>query len=309
MPQPPAVHRIADPLVSAYERAWRRVLAEQQRIADDPARMVRRRRLEEVSRSIAKIMDRLDAETGDWIAKEFPRIYLAGLVDTARDVGIETTWTAIHQKAVEELAYRVYDDLLEATRHVRESTKLLIREVARAEGTFSLVGGETAEKAGRTMARILAEKGITAVTYKNGAKHGLAEYSEMNLRTTTALGYNHGSLNAAPDILYWEVFDGPECGWTFHDDPELANGKITTRDDAFSWPIAHPRCRRAFGARMDITTPKQIEELGLNPLTVGSGQTTFAQRAAQQAQDRVRAGRGARTPRTGRGARTPRRAA
>jgi hypothetical protein len=301
MPQPPSLQATADPLIESYRSAWERVLAEQESLLEDPRQWRRARRLEEVSRSIGSIMDGLDSEMSDWVSTQFPKTYGAGLVDGATAAGTSAVWTTVHQEAVEQLAYGIYNDLLSATTHVKDTTKDLIRTLARAEGTAALIGGETAQGAGRKLAKELAKNGISAVTYKNGAKHGLADYAEMNLRTTTALGYNNGTLNAAPETVFWEVFDGPGCGWTSHDDTEQALGKVVTRDEALSWPISHPRCRRAFGPRPDLNkTASSAEKLG----SVKDSQVN-----AQRAQDAERLAaqqRAARTARTARSSRTPR---
>jgi hypothetical protein len=57
-----------------------------------------------------------------------------------------------------------------------------------------------------------------------------------------AAGYRESGL-----IDEVEVFDGAECGWTEHDDPDLADGSTRTLDDADEYPTAHPNCQRAFG--------------------------------------------------------------
>jgi len=44
-----------------------------------------------------------------------------------------------------------------------------------------------------------------------------------------------------------EVYDGPDCGWTEHNDPDLADGSTRTLDEAQAYPISHPHCQRAFG--------------------------------------------------------------
>jgi hypothetical protein len=59
---------------------------------------------------------------------------------------------------------------------------------------------------------------------------------------TSLLGYRNSGL-----VEEVEVFDGPECGWTEHDDPDLADGSTRTLDEANDYPIAHPNCQRAFG--------------------------------------------------------------
>lgn len=44
-----------------------------------------------------------------------------------------------------------------------------------------------------------------------------------------------------------EVYDGPDCGWTEHDDPDLADGSKRTLEEADAYPLSHPHCQRAFG--------------------------------------------------------------
>jgi hypothetical protein len=68
--------------------------------------------------------------------------------------------------------------------------------------------------------------------------------------TETATAYNATSLAGYADsglVDRVEVFDGPECGWTEHDDPDLADGSSRTLDEADAYPISHPNCQRAFG--------------------------------------------------------------
>lgn len=299
MPQPPGVTAIADPLIEAYRSAWEKVMAEQERILDDPRQWRRSRRLTEMSRTIGRVMDDVDGEMSIWLSRQYPRAYGVGLVDGAAAAGTSPVWSTIHQEAVEQLAYGVYEDLLAATTHVKDTTKDLIRLLAREAGTGSLIAGETAQGAGRGLAKKLAENGIAAVIYKDGSRHGLADYADMNLRTTTALGYNNGTLNAAPQVALWEVFDGPGCGWTTHTDGDQALGKIVTRDEALAFPISHPRCRRAFGPRPDLNAPASAKEgLGsVSPSQVVSQRTQDAERLARQQRTSGRQRRATREPR------------
>lgn len=301
MPQPTGVQAIADPLIEAYRSGWERVLAEEEQVMGDPRLWRRARRLREMSQAIAAIMSDLDGEASDWVAQQFPRIYGAGLADGSAAAGTSPVWSTIHQEAVERLAYGVYDDLLSATTHVNDTTKDLIRFLARQEGTAALITGETVQGAGRKLAEELAKHSVAAVVYKDGSRHGLADYADMNLRTTTALGYNNGTLNAAPEVVFWEVFDGPGCGWTSHDDVEQALGKIVTRDDALSWPISHPRCRRAFGPRPDMNKTASAKDLrgSVSPTQVSAQRAQDAQRLAQQGRKAARAPRAPREARSG----------
>jgi hypothetical protein len=75
--------------------------------------------------------------------------------------------------------------------------------------------------------------------------------AETIARTETKRAQNTSSIRAyeaMDDIVEaLEVFDGPECGWETHDDPQLANGMIVTFREAEGHLLAHPRCVRSFG--------------------------------------------------------------
>lgn len=120
--------------------------------------------------------------------------------------------------------------------------------------------------------RTIRLRGIKAVQYspryvktergfrqdKKPRKYTLSDYSNMVVRTNANRAYNMGVLDAiAKKGIEWvAVSDGPECGWTFHDDPEAANGMVVTLDEARANPLAHPNCRRAFAP----ATPQQIKD-------------------------------------------------
>lgn len=68
--------------------------------------------------------------------------------------------------------------------------------------------------------------------------------------TETATAYNTASTAGYREsglVEEVDVYDGPDCGWTEHDDPDLADGSTRTLDDADEYPISHPHCQRAFG--------------------------------------------------------------
>lgn len=69
--------------------------------------------------------------------------------------------------------------------------------------------------------------------------------------TETATVYNQAALGgyaASGLVERVTVFDGADCGWTSHGDPDLAAGSTRTLDEAKAQPISHPNCQRAFGA-------------------------------------------------------------
>jgi hypothetical protein len=280
---PPSIEALAADLMAAYSDAWRRIRAEQASIAADPTKWRRRARLNDLEAAIVALMDDVDGQARDWLERTYPGIYIAGAEASSAAVGQAFTWTLVHRDALAALAQDTFDDLLAASRHVRRTTKLLIRELARSETFASLTTGKTPDRAARDLRALLAEKGIFAVTYKDGSRHGLGEYADVVLRTRTATAYNAGTVNQARSLgtEYFEVFDGDACGWRTHDAKLKANGLIVTAQEAADFPVAHPRCRRAFGPRPDIRSAEEAAAAGPT--------TTDAQRQDQATFERRRA--------------------
>lgn len=74
-------------------------------------------------------------------------------------------------------------------------------------------------------------------------------------RTETGTAYNLASLEgyrASGRVEYVQIFDGDECGWTEHDDPDLADGSIRTLDEAEEHPLSHPNCVRAWAPVVEL---------------------------------------------------------
>lgn len=79
---------------------------------------------------------------------------------------------------------------------------------------------------------------------------GTGSRAETIALTETANAFNEAALAGYAEsglVDSVEVMDGPECGWTEHDDPDLADGSIRTLEEADAYPISHPNCQRAFG--------------------------------------------------------------
>lgn len=300
MPDQLASQRSADPLVNAYRRAGDRIQARMDQMAADPKKWREAARLRALRDSIDSELAKLDLQAREWIRGEIPRIYATGAAAGASEVSsaADFTWQLADTNAAQRLANKLYQDLLEGSKTVKSSTRSLIRAVGRDRALGTVLEGRTAQQAGREMARILRSHGIHAMVYKGGARHGIGEYSEMAIRTITATAHNEGSLSgaAAEGVTYWEVFDGPFCGWTSHDDRQ-ALGMLVTQDEARAHPISHPNCRRAFGPRPDVTRANARD---------AASSVTPDQTAAQIRADRARQQRTTRPSRTGRKVRTRR---
>ena len=275
MPQPAVVAASADDLIAAYAQAWQRVIDLETQLMLDPLRAAQVRRLTEMRHAIEAEMDALDTSAAARARTMARQAYRLG-------VGRGVEFTGIHTDAVERFASGLTDDLLAATTFVRDSTKALIRQIVKDEGLQKLIEGRTALQAGKAMRKVIESHGIHAVVYANGTRQGLAAYTAMAARTTTATAYNVGTINREKATKWFEVFDGPDCGWTAHDSPDKANGRIVTRDEALGQPISHPNCTRAFGGRPDVTTKAQARQA-----EQGSLERAEREKAAFDAQNRV----------------------
>ncbi|MCX4459745.1 hypothetical protein OG585_44225 [Streptomyces sp. NBC_01340] len=131
------------------------------------------------------------------------------------------------------------------------------REAARREVALLAAGNMTAMQAAQNLAaRLTAEHKLTHVVYRNGARVPVRAWAEAATLAKSAVAYNAGTLNRTRQagVTMVEVFDGLDCGWTAHQDTDKANRTVRTVEDAAGWPISHPRCRRAFGPRPDLTS-------------------------------------------------------
>ncbi len=96
-----------------------------------------------------------------------------------------------------------------------------------------------------------------------GEAMGQPARGQMIARTELALADQQSAVDRyrAGGVEVVEVFDGPGCGWTSHDDPDIANGSVRTLDQAETQPLSHPNCRRAFLPVTDVVVPDTAEEL------------------------------------------------
>lgn len=281
MPDYPApVLQLEAQLLQAYQDAWNRVTAELNAIMSDPRQWRRQARLKEVQAGIEDAMATVNQTALMWINQSLPMIYVYG--EGLDPSTIDRSFFIVNQYAITKLATDLYDNLLAATNGVTESTKELIRKMVAQEITSGVIEGQTYLQTAQDLIRQLAGQ-VVGVTYADGSVHSLEEYATMAVRTITGQAYNLGTLRgpAGQGVEYFEVFDGPECGWTSHDDGDAADGSIRAVDECESYPLSHPNCRRAFGPRPDLNSMTPAEA-GLSPIS-----TTAGQIESQAAQDIV----------------------
>lgn len=259
-----AIAAIEDPLLKVYAEAWEQIVEAQRQIAADPFRWRQKKRLLGLQRAIEDKMAELDAQAREWVQTQLVRPYAMGAAAGAAELSqpAAAVWNLLPHEAISRIATDTLDDLLKSTRFVRRTTKALIRTIGRDQVLAKLTQGQTAVQAGQRMAKILEQRGIHAIRYADGSRHGLKEYAEMLLRTKTGTAYNLGALEAqeALGVEFWECFDGAGCGLTSHQDPVKALGRILDKETALQYPLSHPNCRRSFGARPDIKTKAHAEQ-------------------------------------------------
>lgn len=259
---PQAVTDVVDPLIAEYARVWSEVQGQLLVLESDPERWRARRRLREMSAAIESEMDRLAGITTQWAQEQMPFIHQLGYSVGAVEAGA-ASFTQIDTAAARAIADGLTDDLLAATKNVSSTTRELVRAIARDRAFSATVRGQTASGAADEMRRLLNDHRVYAVRYADGSLHGLAEYSQMAIRTVTGTAYNDAMLFGVQSegVRYVEVLDGPGCGWTFHSDTETALGKVVSVEEAREWPLAHPNCRRTFGARPDLSAPGRTDSV------------------------------------------------
>ena len=86
---------------------------------------------------------------------------------------------------------------------------------------------------------------------------------ETIARTETKRAQNLSAIKSYqnnPQCEAIRVWDGPDCGWTYHDDPLKADGRIVSFQEAADQPLSHPRCVRSMGPVVRGEGPRQDEE-------------------------------------------------
>jgi len=247
-----------------------------------PARVIR---LRELQTTLLAMINDADAIAANRVVATMQTAYETGAWAAAIGAGATAGFSGIDVDAVTHLATDTMSNLLQATKGMREDVKQVIRELTRDQVRTKLYVGQTAIQAGQDLAKTMADRGITAVVYSNGAHVSLAQYAEMVIRTKTAEAYQEGGLNQGEQlgIDWWEVMDGPGCGWTSHDDPQKADGMIVPLASARAHPLSHPNCRRSTTPRPDIASLSDAQDATPTPTTSTTRVWDAAVRAQAQA--------------------------
>jgi hypothetical protein len=298
------VDEVAQRLSAALARAYAELTAAQLRVLDgfgESGRLAAAR-LQQFLDALEQFQHDFSQQAAAFVRSDLPALYAtAALAASAQPF----TWTTMHIEAVTALAADSYSELLARSQEAGRTGQAFaraVRSAARERISLAATGNSTAREAGlRLRDELEGRYDLSRVTYANGSLHAVTEYAQVVARTKTAVAYNMGSLNRWQelDIGWVEVFDGSACGWEGHDDGDKANATIRSAAQAAAHPISHPNCRRAFGARPEISNAAAAKR--------ATPSTTPQQRADQAAFEgatrsaqRLRAARAQRrTARTG----------
>lgn len=225
-----------DPLLAAIAGVWAGVKAVEDALLRDPSQARRSALQQWVAVSLADL-DALQADLFRWSQSDLGDVYdvgteeVAGTSDSeARDVALAVIAAALLEKAIKAI---------DAT---RSQIQVFVRGVSQ-DPVLSDPLSSVEEKAA-AIRELFKTLGINSVEYVDGSMHGLDQYLDTIVDTAASIAHNAGRLAGWPDVGTWEISDGPDCGWTTHDDPDLADGSTRTREEVEAYPIAHPRCQR-----------------------------------------------------------------
>ncbi|MFJ3229911.1 hypothetical protein [Streptomyces sp. NPDC086787] len=256
---------IARRVAAILEEAWERLAGKQReviaRFADNPRAPYILATLEEFKQAIAGFGQRVDQEARQFVQRQLPHLYEEGGRTAAEDLGVTFTWTTFHRDALQSLAADSYADFLRRSEEAERMAGQFYRaarEAARREVPLLAAGNMTAKQAAKNLAdRLAADHELSYVIYRDGARVPVRAWAEAATLAKSAVAFNAGTLNRTRQagVAVVEVFDGTDCGWTSHQDPDKAVRTLRSVEDAASWPISHPRCRRAFGPRPDMQEP------------------------------------------------------
>lgn len=262
---PSVVDAQVETVANAYREGWERIQEELAQVVQNPTQFRRERRLREVSARVERELARLNDGA---LPRASETVRFAGAVghgtgSTAAGA-VSVGWDLMDTASVDRVANGLYWDLLGATENVDRTTKRFLRAVNRDTQLDRLITGRTADQAARRMAQISQENGVYAVRYANGARHGLAEYASMAVRTVSGEVYNDTFLNGAATegVEWFECFDGPDCGLESHNEGDVADGLIVDARTAHTYLLSHPNCRRSWGARPDVQSQDQALRTG-----------------------------------------------
>lgn len=212
---------------------------------------------------------------------------------TARksEKGMMAEFFKLNERKLEALIQAVLDDMEKAETAVLRKSNDDYRKAIYNAQVYANTGAGTYEKAVDMATRDMLSRGLNCVVYSNGARHTLADYADMAIRTASKRAYLQGEGekrkewgittvilakrgNPCPKcapfcgkVLIDDVWSGgPEDGV----DPETGK-KYPLMSRAIEKGLYHPRCKDShttyfpgISTADDTWTKEELEQIGLN---------------------------------------------
>jgi hypothetical protein len=259
---------ITGPLTSA----WTQIQTDVDRLRarwPDESPPVRARRLAALEAKVARLMAAAQDQVRDALPTVVRDVFDAAGVSTSTWLGRGLRWSDDDLAVLDALTRDLWADLAQATAFTRSSATALARTLSKLARQIP----ELHVDAERSVRRELEQRGISAVVYRDGSRHGLDVYARMAARTKLAQAWQLAGLRvmARYGVEFVEVVDGAGCGWTSHLDGRKASGLILSLDEAMAYPIAHPNCVRTTFPRLDVASAEQAAGAAPQAGQVGDG--------------------------------------
>jgi hypothetical protein len=197
--------------------------------------------LAEYDRTVGAFIER-------WASTDLPLAYREGalsMLDAADRPRGSWSWTTRHQSSITTLSSQYYADLMGRLQEGMRRGRAFLRaatDAARARVTQFSVGTFDREA-------LQEQHPLGTVIYVNDARHPVETWAGAALSWQAVTTANAGAVTTAYEQLAVTqvlVRDGADCGWTSHDDSDLADGTYRSISDALAHPSAHPNCIREF---------------------------------------------------------------
>jgi hypothetical protein len=236
---------VAQSLITRYGAVDNQVTAALAEAVQEDSDTRRRRRMVALYAELSATLPLLLAAAKQWAQDEIRSLYASYSATDGLDAIDEAVASSVQSGVIEGLQSATETMLRTAGRVAR---------AARSQASFDGAVFGSTMITGSSLRAEMSGRGISAVIYKNGARHRLGDYTDMLLRTAVVKAANLGAVHGGVrrGVEWFEILDGAGCGLEFHEDAEKADGLIVPAAVALANPLSHPRCVRWLQERPDL---------------------------------------------------------
>lgn len=191
-------------------------------------------RITNANRRVDRILADLEKRTNSYYDSEFTQVYRSGYEDGS--------------KKVREILKGAPEAAAPPISGADRSYLARQRAAGKAEMSRAIAETRTRSRAFMSSKEPLPGSSEMKTVEAGNRLYKLDTFGNLAINGRASDAYNRGSLASAADKGFDEVLvvDGPSCGWTSHDDGDLANNKVVTIEEARAHTRSHPYCVREF---------------------------------------------------------------